>query len=100
VGLHSGKGDVDDVGQLGLVRWGSAISEREDVVKLSKGVDSNRDESSLEVVAVLLHQFLARIFLHSTRVERDRLTQKSIQAAIQVLPRAYQGAYLNVPFST
>ena len=54
--LHSGKSDVDNVGQLGLISWGSAVSESEYVVKLGKGVDSNRDESSLEVVAVLPRQ--------------------------------------------
>ena len=54
--LHSGKSDVDDVGQLGLVSRGSAVSERKHVVKLGKGVDSNRDESSLEIIAVLPHQ--------------------------------------------
>jgi hypothetical protein len=93
VDLHSSKGDVDDVGQLGLICWGSAVSESKHIVKLSKGVDSNRNESSLEIIAVLPHQLLVQIILHG-------LTQKSIQAAIQVLPRAYQGAYLNVPFST
>ena len=56
VDLHSGKSDVDDVGQLGLVSRGSAVSERKHVVKLGKGVDSNRDESSLEIIAVLPHQ--------------------------------------------
>ena len=54
--LHSGKSDVDNVGQLGLISWGSTVSESEYVVKLSKGVDGNRDESSLEVVAVLPRQ--------------------------------------------
>ena len=92
--LHSGKSDVDDISQLGLIGWSSAVSESEYVVKLRKGVDGNRDESSLEIVAVLPRQ------LHNLIALRDGLTQKSIQAAIQVLPRAYQGTYLNVPFST
>ena len=56
MGLHSGKSDVDDVGQLGLISWGSAVSESEYVVKLSKGVDGNRNKGSLEVVAVLRRQ--------------------------------------------
>jgi hypothetical protein len=64
VDLHSGKGDVDDVGQLGLISRGSAISERKHVVKLGKSVDSNRNESSLEIIAVLPSQLLVQIILY------------------------------------
>jgi hypothetical protein len=51
--VHSGKCDIDDVGQFRLVSWSSAVSESEDVVKLGEGVDGNRNECSLEVIAVL-----------------------------------------------
>jgi hypothetical protein len=67
VDSHSGKGDVDDVGQLGLISRGSAVSESKHVVKLGKGVDSNRDESSLEIVAVLPRQLLVLMMLQSSR---------------------------------
>lgn len=56
--VHSGKGDVDNVGQFRLISRGRAVSEGKDIVKLSQSVDSDRDESSLEVVAVLLSQLL------------------------------------------
>jgi hypothetical protein len=65
--IHSGKSDVDDVCQLGLVGGGRAVSESKHVVKLGKGVDSNRDESSLEVIAVLPRQLLVLMLLQSSR---------------------------------
>jgi len=65
VDLHSGKSDVDDVGQFGLVSRSSAVSESKHVVKLGKGIDSNRDESSLEIIAVLPHQLLIPSILFS-----------------------------------
>jgi hypothetical protein len=67
VDSHSGKGDVDDVCQLGLVGGGSAISERKHVVKLGKGIYSNRDESSLEIIAVLPRQLLVLLMVQSSR---------------------------------
>jgi hypothetical protein len=71
VNLHSGKGDVDNVSQLGLISWGRAVSESEHVVELGKGIDSNRDESSLEIVAVLPRQLLVLMMLQSSREKTD-----------------------------
>lgn len=65
--LHSGKGDVDDIGQLGLISRGSAVSESKHVVELGEGVDSDRDESSLEIIAVLPYQLLVLMLLQSSR---------------------------------
>jgi hypothetical protein len=93
VDVHSGKGDVDNVRQLRLISWSRAIPERKDIVELGQSIDGDRDESSLEVVTVLHRQ------LRQSSGKGEH-TQNNIQAAIQVLPRAYQGAYLKVPFST
>ena len=52
--LHAGKGDVDDVGQLGLVRRRLRVTQEEDVVQLSEGVDGNGNVGTLQIVRVLL----------------------------------------------
>lgn len=44
-----------------MISGSSAISECEDVIELSKSVDSNRDEGSFEIVAVLLHQLSSNV---------------------------------------
>ena len=50
---HSGKSDVDDVGELGLPRNWVGVAKSKEVVHLSEGVDGNRDVRTLQVVGVL-----------------------------------------------
>ena len=51
--LHSGKSDVDDVGELGLPSNRVRVAKSKEVVHLSEGVDGDRDVRTLQVVGVL-----------------------------------------------
>ena len=50
---HSRKGDVDNVGQLGLVGARRGVAEEDHVVDLGQGVDHDGDVGALHVVVVL-----------------------------------------------
>lgn len=52
--LHASKGDVDNVGQLGLVSRRLRVAQEKDIVQLGEGVDGNGYVGALEVFRVLL----------------------------------------------